>query len=71
MEELFIIKDYDTGEPFEYILTDNANACKKVLQKFEKERFDNDDLEWDDFYKMLDAKNIKYQRARDVDSYSY
>lgn len=71
MEELFIIKDYDTGEPFEYILTDNASTCKKVLQKFEQERFDNDDLEWDDFYKMLDAKNIKYQRVRDVESYSY
>lgn len=71
MKELLVINDYDTGEAFEYILTDNANACKKVLQKFEKERFDNDNLEWEDYYKMLDEKGIKYEVINTIKSYAY
>ena len=71
MKELLIINDYDTQEAFEYILTDNANACKQVLQKFEQERFDNDNLEWEDYYKMLDEKGIKYEVINTIKSYAY
>ena len=77
MEELFIINDYDTGEPFEYILTDNAIGCKKTLEEFEKRKRDcdsedeYDELEWDDFYEMLDKKHINYKVITNIEKYDY
>lgn len=72
MNELFIIKDYDTREPFEYLLTDNAIGCKETLKDFEKRRFEEEeDLEWSTFYEMLEERHIHFKQFHDIETYDY
>ena len=71
MNELFVINDYDTREPFEFIITDNAKACKKLLQDFEQKRFEDDMLEWDYYYDMLERNGISFHIVQKVESYNY
>ena len=68
MNELFIIKDYDTREPFEYLITDNAVACRETLKEFEQRRFEEEDLEWQDYYDMLEQKGISFHIAQDIET---
>jgi len=70
MNELFIINDYDTKQPFEYIITDNAVGCRETLEEFEKRRFE-EDLEWTDYYDMLEQKGISFHIPQDIENYDY
>lgn len=53
MKELFIINDYDTGEPTEFYITDNARGCAEALDDVELIRNYFDDEDEDDRIKEL------------------
>ena len=72
MDELFVIKDYDTGEAIEIIITNDAYSCQEVMSEFEDACLEDEDLEFEDFFKMLKKhKEIKFKRASIIVKYDY
>ena len=47
MNNLFIVKDYETGEPLSYYLTNNVYECKAIMEMIDRAQ---DEDENDEFY---------------------
>lgn len=72
MKELFIINDYDTHEPFEYIITDNLLKCKEILGNVEKQMVEGEcDYWYEKFFEELDKEKVNYTRVVDTLMYDF
>lgn len=71
MNNLFVIKDYDTHEIIDVVITEYPKLCQNIFEQFEKERMENNDIEYDEFFKRLDKANIKYEIVNHIIDYYY
>ena len=83
MNDIFIIRDYDSKEIMYIFLTDSAAGCKKALENIdnltEDDAVNMDHLayvkytnHWIEAFKILcQSMNIKLKEAQAVESYNY
>ena len=71
---LLVIRDYDTYEPFDYILVNKTDVLKahKLIEDYDTNRYDNED-EWDynEIFEILENNGIKYTRIYSNDVVYY
>lgn len=69
MKELFIITDYDTGEPMLYFLTDDAKKCNEILYEVDMME-DKDD--WVSLFKEeCEKQGVKLEHFENTVVYEY
>ena len=77
MKELFIIRDYETGEIIDIYLTDNATKCEDIFSKLERKYIDkyyDEDLHPLNsgiFEETCKKKGVKIELANRVVSYDF
>lgn len=78
MNELFIIKDYDTHKAIYYYLTNSASKCVEILSDLEHERFEAENNGCYDtinpleqFEKRCELLGIRVERITEIKDYYY